>query len=88
MIVELLAVVLRGQETHVTGSNILGIWDLEDMPNPLVVQDGPANGSSTGGAVGAIETLDADVGLGGRANEIVKAVGNACSSSPVNQNIK
>jgi hypothetical protein len=87
MIVDLLTVVLWRQQPHGTGSNIECIWNLEDMPDSLVVQKRPTNSANSSSTVGAIESLDSDVSLSGRANEVVQAVGNASSSSPINQNI-
>jgi hypothetical protein len=87
MIVDLLTVVLWRQQPHGTGSNIECIWNLEDMPDSLVVQKRPTNSANSSSTVGAIESLDSDVSLSGRENEVVQAVGNASSSSPINQNI-
>jgi hypothetical protein len=88
VVIDLLAVVLRGQQPHGTGSHKIGIRNLENMPDPLIIEDGPPDSTNPGSAVGAIEPFDADVGLGRRLNEVIKAVGDTSCSSPVNQDIK
>jgi hypothetical protein len=54
------------------------------MLDSLIVEDGPPDSTNSGSAVGAIEAFDADVGCGGRPDEISKAVGDTGCSSPIN----
>jgi hypothetical protein len=54
------------------------------MLDSLIVEDRPLNSINPGRAVGAIEAFDADVGGGGRPDEIAKTVGDTGCSSPIN----
>jgi hypothetical protein len=58
------------------------------MPDSLIVKDRPPNSTTPGSAVGAIETLDVNVGSGRGLDEICKAVGDTSCSSPINQDVK
>jgi hypothetical protein len=84
MVLDLLAVMLRRQQAHGTERHIVGVWNVQNMTNALVIKDGPLDCANTGSAGGSIEAFDADSSLGGWANEIIKAVGNAGGSSPIN----
>jgi hypothetical protein len=58
------------------------------MIDSLIVQDRPPDSTNPGSDVGAIETFDANFGSGRRLDEVVKAVGDASCSSPINQDVK
>jgi hypothetical protein len=58
------------------------------MPDSLMVKNRPPNSTNPGSAVGAIETLDANVGSDRGLDEVGKAVGDTSCNSPINQDVK
>jgi hypothetical protein len=88
MVLDLLAVVLRKDKSHRTGLHILvGVWNLKDMANAIVVQNGPLDCTNPGIARGAIETFDADAGLLGCFHKIIEVVGDTGSSASIHQDV-
>jgi hypothetical protein len=58
------------------------------MLDSLIVEDGPPNSINPGSAVGAITSFDADVGCGGRPDEVSKTIGDTSCSTHINQDVK
>ena len=58
---------------------------MEDMANAMIIQNGPLDSTNAGSAGSSIEAFDADGSLGGWGNKIIETVGDAGSSSPIDQ---
>jgi hypothetical protein len=87
MVLDLLAVVLRREYSHGTGLHIVGVRNLKDMTNAIVVQNGPLDCTNSGIAGGAIETFDADAGLLGWSHKINEVDGDTGSSASIHQDV-
>mgnify|MGYP000450184727 CR=1 FL=1 len=87
MVLEFLAVVLRREESHEIGRYIVGVWNLEDMANAIVINNGPLDCINPDIAGGAVEAFDADVGLLGRCHKVIEVVSDTGSSPTIYQDV-